>query len=153
VGGDLGSLSGWRAVDRPWEEIEEICMLYCILCYESEAMAAGRSQQEDDALIARLHQVAKELQAERKLWPVARLLPTTTATHVRAGKNPMVVDGPFAETKEQLLGFYLIDCATLDEAIEAAKRLASEKPHGTMEIRPLAVFNPLGAPASFGLSP
>ena len=74
----------------------------------------------------------------------ARLMPTTTATHIRSGKDPMVVDGPFAETKEQLLGFYVIDCPSLDDAIEAAKLLAREKPHGTLEIRPVAVFNPVG---------
>ena len=118
-------------------------MLYSILCYESEALAAGRSRQEDEALMARLLQVQKRLKAEGKLGPVARLLPTTTATHVRAGSNPLVVDGPFAETKEQLLGFYVVDCATLDEAIETAKQLAREKSHGTLEIRPVAVLNPL----------
>jgi hypothetical protein len=84
------------------------------------------------------------LKDEGKLGPVARLMPTTTATHIRTGKSPVVVDGPFAETKEQLLGFYLIDCATLDDAIETAKRLAAEKPHGTLEIRPVSVFSPVG---------
>jgi hypothetical protein len=125
-------------------------MLYSILCYESEALRAGRTRQEDDDLLARLQQVQKELKAEGKLGPVARLLPTTTATHVRSGKNPVVVDGPFAETKEQLLGFYVVDCATLDEAIETAKRLAREKAHGTLEVRPVAAFNPLGTSDSFG---
>jgi hypothetical protein len=119
-------------------------MLYSILCYESETLAAGRTKQEDDAMMVRLRNVQQKLKAEGKLGPVARLMPTTTATHIRAGKSPMVVDGPFAETKEQLLGFYVLDCPSLEEAIAAAQLLAAEKPHGTLEIRPVAVFNPVG---------
>jgi hypothetical protein len=122
-------------------------MLYSILCYESEALAAGRTKQEDEALMARLGGVLQKLKAEGKLGPVARLMPTTTATHIRSGKeSPAVIDGPFAETKEQLLGFYLVECPTLEEAITAAKLLGREKSHGTLEIRPVAVFNPLGTP-------
>ena len=119
-------------------------MLYSILCYESEGLAAGRTKQEDDAMMVRLRNVQQKLKAEGKLGPVARLMPTTTATHIRAGKDPVVIDGPFAETKEQLLGFYVLDCLSLEEAIEAAKDLAREKPHGTLEIRPIAVFNAVG---------
>jgi hypothetical protein len=120
-------------------------MLYSILCYESEALAAGRTKQDDDAMMARIGNVAQKLKVEGKLGPSARLMPTTTATHLRTGKNAAVVDGPFAETKEQLLGFYVIDCPSLEEAIATAKRLAAEKPHGTLEIRPIAVFNSAGA--------
>jgi hypothetical protein len=145
-----GSLSAWRGLERPWEGREEIFMIYCILCYESEALAAARSQQEDEAMIARLRQIQTQLKAEGKLGPVARLLPTTTATHVRSGKKPVVMDGPFAETKEQLLGIYFVDCATLEEAIETAKQLAHEKPHGVLEIRPVAAFNPVAPSSSFG---
>ena len=119
-------------------------MLYSILCYESEGLAAGRTKQEDDAMMVRIGNVQQKLKVEGKLGPVARLMPTTTATHIRAGRDPMVIDGPFAETKEQLLGFYVLDCASLEEAIEAAKELAREKPHGTLEIRPVAVFNAVG---------
>lgn len=119
-------------------------MLYSVLCYESETLAAGRTKQEDDAMMVRLRDVQQKLKVEGKLGPVARLMPTTTATHIRSGKDPMVIDGPFAETKEQLLGFYVLDCPSLEEAIEAAKLLAAEKPHGTLEIRPVAIFNPVG---------
>jgi hypothetical protein len=122
-------------------------MLYSILCYESEALAAGRTKQEDEAMMARLRGVLQTLKAEGKLGHTARLMPTSTATHIRSGKeSPAVIDGPFAETKEQLLGFYLVDCPTLEEAIAAAKLLGREKSHGTLEIRPVAVFNPLGTP-------
>jgi hypothetical protein len=118
-------------------------MLYSILCYESETLAAGRTKQEDDAMMGRIYNVMTKLKSEGKLGPSARLMPTTTATHIRSGKDPAVIDGPFAETKEQLLGFYVVDCASLEEAIAAAKLLAREKPHGTLEIRPVAVFNPV----------
>ena len=121
-------------------------MLYSILCYESETLAAGRTKQEDDAMMVRLGGVIRQLKTTGKLGPTARLMPTTTATHIRSGKDPVVVDGPFAETKEQLLGFYIIDCATLEEAITAAKLLGREKPHGTLEIRPVAVFHPADPP-------
>jgi len=118
-------------------------MLYSILCYESEALAAGRTRQEDDAMMGRLQNVLVKLKSEGKLGPTARLMPTTTATHIRSGKDPTVIDGPFAETKEQLLGFYVVDCPSLEDAIAAAKLLAKEKPHGTLEIRPVALFSPV----------
>jgi hypothetical protein len=127
-------------------------MLYSILCYESEAQAAGRTKQEDDAMIGRLRVVLQKLKTEGKLGPVARLMPTTTATHIRSGKESSAVfDGPFAETKEQLLGFYIVDCPTLEEAITAAKLLGRERSHGTLEIRPVATFNPLGTPGDGAL--
>jgi hypothetical protein len=70
-------------------------------------------------------------------------MPTTTATTIRKGKDALVIDGPFAETKEQLLGFYIIDCASLDEAVETAKELArASGSAGAFEIRPLKLFNP-----------
>jgi hypothetical protein len=118
-------------------------VLYSILCYESEALAAGRTKRQDEALMGRLGSVLLKLKKAGKLGPTASLMPTTTATHIRTGSDPAVVDGPFAETKEQLLGFYVVDCPTLEEAISTAKLLAREKPHGTLEIRPIAVFNPV----------
>jgi hypothetical protein len=81
---------------------------------------------------------------EGKLGPVVRLMPTTAATTLRAGRETLVLDGPFAETKEQLLGFYIVDCATLEEAIEAARALKGEETAGAFEIRPLRVFLPGG---------
>ena len=114
-------------------------MLYSILCYESEAVASGRTQEEDDAMMVRLRAVQHKLAHEGKLGPVARLMPTSTATTVMAGKEPLVIDGPFAETKEQLLGFFIVDCASLDAAIETAKDLAKANPGtGSYEIRPVA---------------
>ena len=69
---------------------------------------------------------------------MARLLPTTAATTLRKDQEPpLVVDGPFAETKEQLLGFYIIDCQSLDEAIETSRELARANMGGSYEIRPV----------------
>jgi hypothetical protein len=59
---------------------------------------------------------------------------------VRASRVPLVLDGPFAETKEQLLGFYLVDCQSLEDALEVARRLVGET--GALEVRPLAQFYP-----------
>jgi hypothetical protein len=67
-------------------------------------------------------------------------MPTTTATTVRGGAEPLVLDGPFAETKEQLLGFYVVDCATLEEAIDTGRQLVGQS--GAMEVRPIRSFSP-----------
>jgi hypothetical protein len=84
------------------------------------------------------------LAKEGKLGPVARLLPTTAATTLRKGADPpLVLDGPFAETKEQLLGFYLVD-ADLDEALDIARDLGEANPGGAYEIRPLGRLYPAG---------
>ena len=94
-------------------------MLYAIFCYNDETMTSAWSKEEDEACMARLLAVQEPLKANRKLGPVARLLPTTAATTLRKTKDePIVIDGPFAETKEQLLGFYVVDVASLDEALD-----------------------------------
>ena len=119
-------------------------MLYAVLCYNDENAVASWSQEEDDAVMARLAKVEDGMKAKGKLGPVARLLPTTSATTLRKNSGePLIIDGPFAETKEQFLGFYTVDCDTLDEAIQFAKDLAVANPGlGSYEIRPVAVFHP-----------
>jgi hypothetical protein len=120
-------------------------MLYAIFCYDNEAITCAWSKEKDDAVMASLGEVQTKLAARKRLGPVARLMPTTTAMTIRKGKEPIVMDGPFAETKEQLLGFYVIDCENLDEAIETAKDLArASGSAGAFEIRPVAVFRPGG---------
>lgn len=116
-------------------------MLYAILCYHSEDVVGAWSKEEDDAVMARLAVVQEKLTRQGRLGPVARLLPTTAATTLRKDREPaLVIDGPFAETKEQLLGFYVIDCENLDQALETARELAAANPGGAYEIRPVAVF-------------
>jgi len=118
-------------------------MLYAILCYDSEDVVGSWSKQEEDAVMAKLSVVQEKLAKQGRLGPVARLMPTTAATTVRKAREPVVIDGPFAETKEQLLGFYIVDCASLDEAIETAQDLArASSTAGAYEIRPLLLFRP-----------
>jgi hypothetical protein len=114
-------------------------MLYAIICYNSEAVVDSWGKEKDDAVMAHHQGVMRKIAAQGKLGPVARLMPTTTATTLRPGRETVVLDGPFAETKEQLLGFYLIDCENLDEAIEHGRQFMSET--GAMEIRPVRFFD------------
>jgi hypothetical protein len=93
--------------------------------------------------MAKLGGVLDKLTRQGKLGPVARLLPTTAATTLRKDREqPIVIDGPFAETKEQLLGFYIVDCQSLDEVLEIANELGQANPGGAYEIRPVGVFIP-----------
>jgi hypothetical protein len=118
-------------------------MLYAILCYNEEDVVWSWSKEEDQAVMARLGAVRDRLTKAGKLGPSLRLLPTTAATTLRKTQDPpLVIDGPFAETKEQLLGFYIVDVANLEEALEVARELAAANPGGAYEIRPVAVYNP-----------
>ena len=120
-------------------------MLYAILCYDDEAVVGAWSKEKDAAVMADLGKVQEGLARQGRLGPVARLLPTTTAVTLRKSRDDLILDGPFAETKEQLLGFYIVDMAGLDEAIEAARDLARANPGvGAYEIRPVALFRPGG---------
>jgi hypothetical protein len=118
-------------------------MQYAILCYHSEDVVCSWSKEEDDAVMAKLIVVQDRLAKSGKLGPVVRLMPTTAATTLRKEQDPpLVLDGPFAETKEQLLGFYVVDCKALDEALEIARDLAKANPGGAYEIRPISFFQP-----------
>jgi hypothetical protein len=116
-------------------------MLYSILIYVSEARVEAMTAEEDAAHVAQHLKIHEKLTAHDKLGPVVRLMPTRTAQQLRtAGDEPRVVDGPFAETKEQLLGFYIVDCESADEALNIARSLPSV---GTIfEIRPVKLFFP-----------
>lgn len=118
-------------------------MLYAILCYHSEETVGAWSKAEDDSVMAKLAAVEQKLAKAGRLGPVARLRPTKTATTLRKDRDPpLVIDGPFAETKEQLLGFFVIDCSTPEQALETARELSLANPGGAYEIRPVAVFRP-----------
>ncbi len=123
-------------------------MLYAILCYDSEDAVFAWSKEEDAAAMERLGKVQDELRQAGRLGPVARLMPTTAATTLRKGAEPLLLDGPFAETKEQLLGFYLVECADLDEAVATATALAkASSSNGAFELRPVQLFRPGELPA------
>lgn len=115
-------------------------MLYAVFCYHHEDAVDAWPKEKDDAVMASHGAAMQQLAAQRKLGPVARLMNTTTATTLRTGRETVVLDGPFAETKEQLLGFYIFDCASLEEAIETARSFAVEG--GALEIRPVRFFEP-----------
>ncbi|AIC28463.1 YciI-related domain-containing protein [Rhizobium etli bv. mimosae str. IE4771] len=119
-------------------------MLYAILCYAHEETVFAWTEEEEAAVMERLYAVQEPLAKAGKLGPVGRLMPTTAATTVRKGKDePLVIDGPFAETKEALLGFYVVDFESLDEAVAFSKKLSSVNPGSTSyEIRPFYVFRP-----------
>jgi len=119
-------------------------MLYAILCYHDEDTVGSWSKEHDAAVMQKLSVVQDKLTQQGRLGPVARLLPTTAATTLRKEDPPLVLDGPFAETKEQLLGFYMVDCKNLDEALDVARDLASVNPGGAYEIRPVGHFTPGG---------
>jgi len=123
-------------------------MLYAILCYNSEDAVGSWSKEYHDQTMARLLTVHDKLAKQGRLGPVARLLPTTAATTLRKGREEMVIDGPFAETKEQLLGFYIVDCESLEGAVDVAKDLAKANPGtGSYEIRPVAQMHESHLPA------
>ncbi len=116
-------------------------MLYAILCYNDEDAVFSWSKAEDDAVMAKLDAVHQKLASKGKLGPAARLMPTTAATTLRKDREPaLVVDGPFAETKEQLLGFYVVDFDNLEEAIAYTRELGQANPGGAYELRPLRLF-------------
>ena len=114
-------------------------MLYAILCYNSESAVRSWTPEHDQAVMERHGQVMASLAAQGRLGPVARLQDTRTAVTARS-RDGAIVDGPFAETKEQLLGFYVVDCKSLEEATELAKQLV-EAP-GCMEVRPVHTYIP-----------
>ena len=120
-------------------------MLYAILCYHDEDFVGSWSKEQEATVMKKLAVVQQKLAEEGRLGPVARLLPTTAATTLRKENPPLVLDGPYAETKEQLLGFYLVDCENLDAALEVAKDLGAANPGGAYEIRPVGMFAPGGS--------
>ena len=118
-------------------------MLYSILIYDSEAVVDALTEDEQAARIRRHQALQQSLQRQGKLGPVARLMPSTAAVTLRpAAPGSVVLDGPFAETKEHLVGFYVLDCDSLEEAIEAARALPLDT--GALEVRPIGWFEPGG---------
>jgi hypothetical protein len=116
-------------------------MLYALLCYNEEDVVWSWSKEQDDAVMARLAVIQERLVKAGKLGPSLRLLPTTSATTLRKSSGePLVIDGPFAETKEQLLGFFILDVANLEEALDIARELVAAKTGSTYEVRPIALY-------------
>ena len=115
-------------------------MRYMFLIYSRETDIARLSAAAMDELRSAHRAVMDETRAKGIFHGAERLHPTATATTVRMdGGKPLVTDGPFAETKEQLAGYYILDCKDLDEAITWAARIptACKGGAGCVEIRPI----------------
>jgi hypothetical protein len=117
-------------------------MLYAILAYHVEAEVMSWTTQEDAAVMSDLNKVHDRLTQNTRLGPAARLGPTEKARTLRGAGAGLVIDGPFAETKEQLLGFYVMDFAGEDDAIAAARDLRRANPGAVYEIRPISFYRP-----------
>jgi hypothetical protein len=117
-------------------------MLYALLAYHAEAEIASWTPQQDAALMRDLNQVHERIDQEGRLGPAARLAATENACVLRGPGKGAVTDGPFAESKEQMVGFYVIDCADRDAAISAARELRAVNPTAIYEIRPVLLYRP-----------
>jgi len=120
-------------------------MRYALLICNDENAAISPAEQSRRA--AAFTSFREEMEGRGVLLGGARLRPTTMSTTVQVRDGDLVIaDGPFAETKEQIAGFYLIDCKDLDEAIEVATRVPAAR-YGTVEVRPVWEMQQRGQPA------
>jgi len=112
-------------------------MKYLLLCYDDHAGWAKMSESDQQQIMQQVGRILDELKANGQLLSVSQLQPTSSAKSVRVrNNNVMITDGPYAETREQLGGYFLIDAPNLDEAIRVAGRLPGSPRH-TIEIRPV----------------
>jgi hypothetical protein len=113
-------------------------MKYMLLIHDNESGWGALSEEERQRIMADYRRFTEDIRRSGQYLAGSQLQPTSTATTVRVRNGKRVVtDGPFAETREQLGGYYLVEAKDLDEAIGLAERLPSAK-MGTIEIRPLA---------------
>ena len=112
-------------------------MRYMMLIYTDETAEARRTAEQTAAMMTEYGAFTNEVRQRGNFLNGDALQPTTTATTIRIQNGKSVTtDGPFAETKEQLGGFYILDCQDLDEAIELAAKIPAAK-EGSIEIRPV----------------
>ena len=116
-------------------------MQYAILIYSDEKADANATKEEQDAWMGEYWAYTEAMQKSGAYKGGEALQPTATATTVRVKDGKKVTThGPFAETKEQLGGYYLIDCQNLDEAIDWAARCPGARV-GSIEVRPIMDFS------------
>ena len=114
-------------------------MQYMALIYGDEEVWAGFSQEEREAAYEQYRAFGREAKAAGVVVSGNELGPTGDATTVRVrGDETLVTDGPYAEVKEALGGFYILECASLDEALDWAARIPAAQ-HGAVEVRPVYV--------------
>jgi hypothetical protein len=119
-------------------------MKYALTIYGDESAREGASPEDIQAVSQAYGVLTQEMQDKGVLVAGEGLYPTATATTVRVREGDRdVTDGPFAETKEQLGGFYVLDVKNLDEAIEWAAKIPGAQ-NGSVEIRPVMVFDEAG---------
>ncbi len=117
-------------------------MRYLALIYSDELAATKMTPEEQGANMAAWFAYADEIRQSGKMLGGEALHPTMTATTVRYGNGGnLITDGPFAETKEQLGGYFVIDAANLDEAIAWASKMPHLPRGGSVEIRPIVEFD------------
>jgi hypothetical protein len=115
-------------------------MLYSILIYGQEARVAAWTPEQKAEVMGRHTELRRELVSAGRLGPVLRLDANETKTVRRYPDRKYITDGPYAETKEQLLGIYVVDCRTFEDAIAATERLNFKD--GVFEISPLMWLDP-----------
>jgi hypothetical protein len=116
-------------------------MQYLLLIYDNEKMWPAMDEKERNALMGEYYAFTEEIKKSGKMVAGDALQPTSTATtvRVREGKR-LTTDGPFAETKEQLGGYYLINAKDLDEALAIAAKIPSSR-FGSIEVRPVMKYD------------
>jgi hypothetical protein len=114
-------------------------MLYIILIYGSEDHVARWTPEEEKEVMSRHADLREQLTAQRRLGPVIRLTPHGAKTVRRYKERKHITDGPFTESKEQLMGLYVVDCATFEDAVAATDRLAFDT--GVFVISPLSFLD------------
>jgi hypothetical protein len=116
-------------------------MQYMLLIYGDESGRDAADPEQGRTMMAEYREYTQALIDEGKMRAGDALEPTSSATTVRVRNGEtMLTDGPFAETREQLGGYYLIDAASLDEAVDAARRIPGAR-SGSIEVRPVVVFD------------
>jgi hypothetical protein len=129
------------AVRLPVEEDET--MRYMLLIYGDEKAAQKMSREEGQAIFREYGEFTDGIRKSGAFLAGDPLQPTSTATTVRSKNGKAVtMDGPFAETKEQLGGYYIVEAKDLDQAIAIASRIPSARMGGAVEVRPIMELGP-----------
>ena len=112
-------------------------MQYLLMIHADESLWGNMTEEAQQAMLARYNVLIDDLKQKGQFVGAERLADTDTATTVRVREGETLLsDGPFVETKEALGGYFLVDCADLDEAVQIAARIPSAE-MGTIEVRPL----------------
>jgi len=118
-------------------------MRYMLLIYHDEKARATMSEQEKGAIFKQYGEFIESIRQSGAFQAGDPLQPTTTATTVRMNNSKTItMDGPFAETKEQLGGYFIVEAKNLDDAIAMAARIPSVRLGGSVEVRPIMEMGP-----------